>query len=37
LVESVALPAASQDSCKIDRQPLPDSPPGDFEEGAEVG
>jgi hypothetical protein len=37
LVESVTLPAASQNSCEIDRQPFPDSPPSDFEEGAEAG
>ncbi len=37
LVESVALPAASRNSCGIDSQPLPEPQPGDFEEGAEVG
>jgi hypothetical protein len=37
LVESASLPAASRDTRQIDRQPIPDSPPGDFEEGAEVG
>jgi hypothetical protein len=37
LVESVALPAASRNSCGIDSQPLPEPQPGDFEEGAEAG
>jgi len=37
LVESAALRVASRDTHQIDRQPLPDSPPGDFEEGAEAG
>ena len=37
LVESAALRVASRDTRQIDRQPLPDSPPGDFEEGAEAG
>ena len=37
LVEYVALPAASRNSCEIDRPPLPDAQPGDFEEGAEAG
>jgi len=37
LVESVALPAASQNPCEIDRQCLPDAQPGDLEEGAEAG
>jgi len=37
LVESVALPAASQNPCELDRQPLPEAHPPDFEEGAEAG
>ena len=37
LVESVALPAASQNPCEIDRQPLPEAQPGKLEEGAEAG
>ena len=37
LVESAALRVASRDTRQIDRQPIPDSPPGDFEEGAEAG
>jgi hypothetical protein len=37
LVESASLPAASPNSCQIDRQPLPEAQPGDFEEGAEAG
>ncbi len=37
LVESVALPAASRDSCQIDRQPVSESQPASFEEGAEAG
>jgi hypothetical protein len=37
LVESVALPMASRGSLDVDRQPLPDAQPGDFEEGAEAG
>jgi hypothetical protein len=37
LVESVALPAISRDAYQIDSQPLADSQPGDFEEGAEAG
>jgi Radical SAM superfamily len=37
LVETAVLPAASQNPCENDRQPLPEAQPGDFEEGAEVG
>ena len=37
LVESASMPAASRDTRQVDRQPLPDSQPGDFEEGAEAG
>jgi hypothetical protein len=37
LVESVALPVASRGSLDVDRQPIPDAQPGDFEEGAEAG
>jgi len=37
LVESVALPEASLNATQIGRQPLPDSQPGDFEEGTEAG
>jgi len=37
LVESASLSAASPNSCEIDRQPLPEAQPGDFEEGAEAG
>ena len=37
LVETAVLPAASQNSCEIDRKPHPDSPPCEFEEGAEAG
>jgi hypothetical protein len=37
LVESVALPVRSRNSCEIDSQPLPGAQPGDFEEGAEAG
>jgi hypothetical protein len=37
LVESAALPVASQDFHQIDPQPLSEARPGDFEEGAEAG
>jgi hypothetical protein len=37
LVETAVLPAASQNLCEIDRQPLPDARPGEFEEGVEAG
>ena len=37
LVESASLQAALPNSCEIDRQPLPESQAGDFEEGAEAG
>ncbi len=37
LVESASRSAASPNSCEIDRQPIPDAQPGDFEEGAEAG
>ena len=37
LVETVVLPAVSQNPCELDRQPLPEAQPGEFEEGAEVG
>jgi hypothetical protein len=37
LVESAVLPALSQIPCEVDRQPLSEAHPGDFEEGAEAG
>jgi hypothetical protein len=37
LVESVALPAASRNSRQTERQPLSESQPDNFEEGAEAG
>jgi pyruvate-formate lyase-activating enzyme len=37
LVDSVVLPAAVRNSRKIERQPIPESQPGKFGEGAEAG
>jgi hypothetical protein len=37
LLETAVLPAASQNPSEIDHTPLPETRPGEFEEGAEAG